>query len=255
MPITICNKRFAISHAGGYRITVITPVFQTGDRGPTPLTRSNHMDKIQTDNLNKIFNFLHQAAKLKTTFRFGAEENSIKESSADHSWRLALMTFIVADELKINIDINKAMRIALIHDIAEALTGDIDTVLIYEGKFNKNKKHKLELTALNKIKNTLPPMTGKQILDLWHEYENSSSREAKFVKALDKIETLTQITEAGYKTYSKPQFIPNYADKAVNNFPDLMPMLKMAKEKLRAEFKKGGLVWKKEYSKNNGIVQ
>jgi len=71
--------------------------------------------------------------------------------------------------------------------------------------------------------------------------------EARFVKALDKIETLTQIAEAGHKIYDAPEFIANYADQAVRNFPLLEGMLKIVKRKLKAEFKKGRILWKKEY--------
>ncbi len=199
------------------------------------------------ENLEKIFDFMHKVEKLKSTLRYNQTTSGRKESSADHSWRLALATFIIADELKLDLDINRAVKIALVHDIAEALTGDIDAILIAEGKVLIEDKNAQEKTAIEELKKTLPGKIGEEIFGLWSEYEEALTKEARFIKALDKIETLTQLAESGYKTYDKPQFIANYADKAVAKFPELLDVLRMVKGKLKVEFEKGGVEWKEEY--------
>jgi putative hydrolase of HD superfamily len=199
-------------------------------------------------NLEKIFDFLHKIENLKSTLRYNKTTSGRKESTAEHTWRLALITFIIADELKLNIDVNKAIKIALVHDLAEALTGDIDAILIAEGKFSKDEKEKQEIEAIMNLQKTLPEVIGKEISDLWHEYNDCKTSEAKFVKALDKIETLTQLAESGYKVYDKPEFIANYANKSVKSFPELSEMLKIVKRKLKAEFDKGNIEWKEEYN-------
>ncbi|MFA6184279.1 MAG: HD domain-containing protein [Parcubacteria group bacterium] len=206
------------------------------------------MTTNNSGNLEKIFNFLHKIENLKSTLRYNKTTSGRKESTAEHSWRLALITFIIADELKLDIDVNKAIKIALVHDLAEALTGDIDAILIAEGKFSKDEKEKQEIGAIIKLQETLPEVIGKEISDLWHEYNNCKTSEAKFVKALDKIETLTQLAESGYKIYDKPEFIANYANKSVKLFPELSEMLKIVKRKLKAEFDKGNIEWKEEYN-------
>lgn len=170
-----------------------------------------------------------------------------KESSADHSWRLALMAFVVAEELKLNIDLKHAVKLALIHDIAEAVTGDIDDTLIAEGKITREEKQKCEIQAIKKLANTLPPKIGKEIYSLWKEFEEGLTKEAKFIRALDKLETLSHLVKTGHKTYGKPGVIPNYADKAVKEFPGLTNVLKIIKRKLKDEFGKGNIPWKKEY--------
>ena len=198
-------------------------------------------------NLEKIFNFLHAIENLKSTLRYSKTTSGRTESSADHSWRLALTTFIIADELKLDLDVNRSIKIALVHDLAEALTGDIDAILIAEGKVSAEDKNKQEIEAIIKLKETLPETIGKQISDLWYEYDKCTTREAKFVKALDKIETLTQFAESGYKIYDQPEFIANYANKSVKQFPELIDVLKILKKKLKLEFDKGNIEWKKEY--------
>ena len=208
--------------------------------------------KSKTENLNKIFNFLHQAGKLKKILRYSAHDKMPKESVADHSWRLAIMAFIIAEELKLKINLIKALKIALVHDIAEAITGDIDYLLIYINKVSDKQKLEQEIKAMKKIKAILPAKEGKEIYKLWREYENGLSPEAKYIKALDKIEALTHIIEAGHKTYSdysNPEIIPIYADRDVVNYQDLKIVLKIIKNKIKSEFAKGKIPWKKEYDK------
>jgi putative hydrolase of HD superfamily len=205
------------------------------------------MDQNNSGDLEKIFDFLHKIENLKSTLRYNKTTSGRKESSAEHSWRLALITFILADELKLNIDVHKSIKIALVHDLAEALTGDIDAILIAEGKFSKEEKDRQEIEAIMNLQKTLPEVIGKEISDLWHEYNDCETKEAKFVKALDKIETLTQLAESGHKIYDKPEFIANYANKSVKSFPELLDMLKIVKRKLKAEFDKGNIEWKDEY--------
>jgi len=133
--------------------------------------------------------------------------------------------------------------------LAEVITGDIDAVLIAEGKASKQEKQKLELEAMAEIKAVLPQEIGEEIYGLWEEYNDAVTKEAKCVKAVDKLETLTQLVDAGYKTYDRPQFIANYADKAIEHFPELKEALIIIKRKLKEEFAKGGIPWQGGYNK------
>jgi putative hydrolase of HD superfamily len=207
------------------------------------------MEDNNQENLERIFDFLHRAGKLKSSFRYSEIKNGMqrKESSADHSWRLTLMVFVITSKLKLNIDTEKALKMALVHDLAEAITGDIDYILIAEGKISKEEKQKAEIEAIKKLRNSLGSETGEEVYNLWNEFGECSTKEAKFVNALDKMETLTHLVETGYKTYDKPEFIANYADKAVKNFPELTGMLKIIKQDLKEEFRKGNIPWKEEY--------
>ena len=200
-------------------------------------------------NLKQILKFLHKIGKLKETYRFGESKTLKGDSSADHSWRLALMTFIIADELKLKIDISRAMEIALVHDLAEAITGDIDARLIAQGKITKEKKYQQEKKAMERIKKSLPIKAGKKIYELWQDYEKGGSKEAKFIKALDKIETLTHFI--GIKARNKidmPELLITYGNKEVKNFPQLENMFKLVKKEIKKDFKRNNIPWKKEYN-------
>lgn len=100
---------------------------------------------------------------------------------------------------------------------------------------------------MEKIREISSKDRGDDIYNLWMEYENCRTKEAKFIKALDKLETLTYLIEKGHKHYDLPSMIATYADKAVKNFPELKGMLKMIKSKLKDEYTKGNILWKEEY--------
>jgi putative hydrolases of HD superfamily len=202
------------------------------------------------ENLEKIFDFMNVVCNLKSAKRYGNYDIDA-DSSADHSWRLALMSLMFSDELKLDIDKFKAMKIAIIHDLPEAITGDIPYMEILNGNVTKEEKHNNEIKAMDAIKNLLPENMGEEIIGLWEEYEYSKTREALFIKALDKIETISHVIEKG-RDYTDLDLIATYPDKYVNlnNFPELIPVLKELKRRLKKEFFKRGLVWKKEYDIN-----
>lgn len=207
----------------------------------------------KNDNLKSILLFLNKAGNLKKTYRYSETKDKKGDSSADHSWRLALMAFIVAGELKLKLNLLKAIKIALVHDLAEAITGDIDYMLIKKGSVTKESKKKNERKAINKLTANLPPKIGKEIFGLWNEYEKTKTKEAKFIKALDKLETFTQTLELGYKQYNYPEYIANYADKDVMKFPELLDILFLLKTSLKKEFKKGRIPWEKKYEKLESV--
>jgi len=197
------------------------------------------------ENLEKIFDFLHVVCDLKNAKRYGNYDIDA-DSSADHSWRLALMSFVISDELKLDIDKFKAMKIAIVHDLPEAITGDTPYMEILNGNVSKEEKQKNEILAMKKMTELLPEKIGEEIIGLWEEYEYSKTKEGLFIKALDKIETIAHVVEKG-REYTDLDLIATYPDKHVKNFPELLPVLKELKKRLRKEFEKRGLVWKSEY--------
>eukprot|EP01116_Phalansterium_solitarium_P025468 TRINITY_DN9761_c0_g1_i2.p2 TRINITY_DN9761_c0_g1~~TRINITY_DN9761_c0_g1_i2.p2 ORF type:complete len:127 (-),score=32.50 TRINITY_DN9761_c0_g1_i2:110-490(-) len=83
------------------------------------------------------------------------------------------------------------MKIALVHDMAEALCGDITP---FQG-VSKEEKHRLEEAAMAKIRDTVGNSIGAEIYELWCEYESISSREAQLVKDFDKFEMIVSASE------------------------------------------------------------
>ncbi len=89
------------------------------------------------------------------------------------------------------IDIGKLLKLCVIHDLGEAMNGDIPAV-DQTDDVNKSAEERKDLMELAR---PLSPELQKKILGLWDEYENAESREAKLAKALDKLETLLQHTQ------------------------------------------------------------
>ena len=181
------------------------------------------MAKNNLVNSKKVIEFLRQAGKMKNTLRFSQAKNMPKDTPAAHSWRTALMVLTLGNGLKI--DIAKALEIAILHDIVEAITGNIDYVLIAQGKVSPAKKRLSEARAIRKLKNSLPPDIGKKIYNQWNAYENKTTKEAKFVHALNRLESLFHLIEVGYRYYDEPELIPNCVDKAIKDFPQLKDVL------------------------------
>ncbi len=113
------------------------------------------------------------------------------ESIADHSYRVALITLFLADELKakgVEIDVERALKIALLHDLAEARVTDIPlTAQHYLDKGKAEKKALMELL--------LASPSPREYFKLWREYEEGLSLEGRLVKFADKLEMLIQAYE------------------------------------------------------------
>ncbi len=203
------------------------------------------------NNLEKIFDFLKIAGNLKNTYRYGDVEVLNNESTADHSWRLSLLAMIFIKELGLEINVERALKLAIIHDLPESVTGDITADKTMVDKKLKAEKQEEEIKVMDDFRKLLPEIEGNEIYELWHDYEFSKTEEAKFIKALDKIEAYINWIEAGYKHMVKcdgPHLIAIYPDEAVKNFQPLLPILKILKEKMRKEFEMAGIEWREEYN-------
>jgi putative hydrolase of HD superfamily len=110
------------------------------------------------------------------------------ESVADHSFRVALMAMVYCDAR--GLDAEKAMRMALLHDLPEALVGDS-----IPGERAPKEKRRLESAAMRSLLKDLPPQVAKEYRAVWKEFEEASSQEAKLVRDLDKVEMAIQARE------------------------------------------------------------
>lgn len=148
-------------------------------------------DFEQFKDFDKIFNFFQIAQKLKETRRYKTiKKDAIKESVAEHSFRLIFFVWITKEILDIDINLQKALEIAIFHDIIESIAWDTDFQLIWSWKVSKEEKNNKEISAMKKLREVLPIEIWNQIYDLWDEYEKFETKEAKLVKALDKLEAI-----------------------------------------------------------------
>jgi putative hydrolase of HD superfamily len=195
-----------------------------------------------------FIDFYQMLNNLKYVYRFSESKHMKQESTAAHSWRLSVMAATVAKQLNLSLDCNHAVKIALMHDIAEAVTGDMDYRLFAGNETSKLQKKQREDAAMQKLIEKLPLESQKEILLLWEEYSEATTAEARYIKALDKIEAILQLIESGHMNMTSPEIIAVCADVHIRKIPELEPLLHIVKLKLKQEFEKGHIEWKQEYN-------
>jgi putative hydrolase of HD superfamily len=137
--------------------------------------------------LTGILAFVQAAAALKDTLRTGRTASGRRESTADHSWRLCLLVMLFADELT-DVDLARLLQLCLVHDLAEAVTGDVPA----PSQSPDSDRKQRELEALRELSTPLPKDLRNRIETLFAEYEAGSTLEALLAKGFDKIETMLQ---------------------------------------------------------------
>ena len=142
----------------------------------------------------ELLEILSVAEKLKCNTRHCYTSSGRHESVAEHSWRIALMAMLIAPEFP-EADMNKVIRMCLIHDLGEAFTGDIPTFWKTEADTEK------EDAVFDRWVQTLPQETGEEFSALLTEMNALETVEAKIYKALDKMEAVIQHNESDIATW------------------------------------------------------
>ena len=164
----------------------------------------------------ELLAFLRLAARLKGTPRHCRTTAGTEESVAAHAWRLALLAWLLQDEQP-DVDMRRVMELALVHDLGEAATGDIPSFL-------KTPDHeRTERDALSGIAALLPAPRGTALQALFDEWEEQQTREARFCRALDKLEAVISHNESDLSTWIPLEYELNltYAEAEAAEFPCL----------------------------------
>ena len=166
--------------------------------------------------MKELLNFLIEVGKLKRMKRKGWQLRGVKdlETIAAHTFRMTLMAWLLCSEKRL--DLNKILKMSLIHDLCEVFAGDTtpyDEILPknrkewkktlnkwprlskLEKEKNFLKKYKKENEALKKLISKLPLTLKEEIKNLWNDYEKGLTREGRFVRQLDRVENLLQALE------------------------------------------------------------
>ncbi|MFT4145569.1 MAG: HD domain-containing protein [Mobilitalea sp.] len=137
--------------------------------------------------IKQYVTFIEEAEKLKSVVRTAWTSSGRRESTAEHSWRLALFAGVLLDK-NTEIDLAKLLLMCLIHDIGEIYEGDISAAL----RPDKEDKYQIEYEAAKEVFSLLPEEQADRMMKIWLEYNENMTPEAKLVKALDKAETIIQ---------------------------------------------------------------
>ena len=146
--------------------------------------------------------FLNAIEKLKCNTRHSWNSNGRQESVAEHSWRLAVMAMLCRDEYP-DVDLDKVIKMCLIHDFGEAITGDIPAF------FKTEADEEEEENAVSSLLGLLPNDTAKEFQMLFYEMNEMKTTEAKLYKALDNLEALVAHNEADISTWLPREYEDN----------------------------------------------
>jgi len=188
------------------------------------------LEKMTDLSLQNLIKFLEIIGTLKRTPRAGWVEVGVyqPESVADHTFRTAFLCMLYADMEAL--DPSKLLRMALIHDLPEAIIGDLTP-----SQKTAETKEKEE-NAISQILSLLPKRQRENYLAVWDEYQEGKTREAKAVRQLEKIEMALQAKEYekfGSASQSLERFIKSAEEATI--WPGLRRLLSLVSEEGKNE--------------------
>ena len=173
---------------------------------------------------DEILSFLQEALRLKRMVRSGWIYSGVSkadtESVADHSYMITLLTLILAIKEKEkgnDINIEKTLVMAILHDLPESVSQDLDRrIRKYSPKKYDEFKTDLDTEAIKHLFNKLPGKTSDYLLEIFQEFHAKKSLEARIVMEADRLETILQMNDyiqRGYPRELFSEFIKNFSEE------------------------------------------
>lgn len=182
-----------------------------------------------SSDVKSLFSFFRLCGELKHLKRTGWVANAVQnpETVAGHMYRMAMMCFLFkstpsnappppSGQLTAcsgHVDREKCLRMALVHDLAESIVGDITP---HQG-VSKSEKYRMEMEAMEHIRTLVPKEVGCELYDLWKEYEENKTTEAILVKDLDAFDMVFQAHEYE-KSQNRPLELQEFFDSTKDRF-------------------------------------
>ncbi len=187
-----------------------------------------------------IVDVLGLAENLKTEMRHSWLSNGRRESVAEHTWMMSVAAVLMAPHLQHPVDLGQTLKLIALHDIAEAINGDIP---YFEESARKNTKLADETEAMETMRGMLPAASGKLLLELWREYEDCETEEAKFARALDKLEVQHQHNLADLQTWTEQELGLVYTkmDRECAHDTALMTLLAVIRSRAEKKMRQAGI--------------
>jgi putative hydrolases of HD superfamily len=156
-----------------------------------------------SDRLEAQFAFLNEADRLKSVLRATTlVDGSRPENSGEHSWHLALYALVLADQAEPGVDINRVIRMLLIHDLVEIDVGDVPIHSANGLAHASEATMAAETKAADRIFGLLPPDLATPLRALWEEFEAAETPDARFAKSLDRVQPVMANLMSGGGTWT-----------------------------------------------------
>lgn len=182
----------------------------------------------------QLLDFMGVLEKLKCNTRHCYTSSGRKESVAEHSWRAAVMAYLMKDEFP-KMDISRVMLMCLVHDFGEALTGDIPC-------FDKTRAdEKVEDGAVERMLSMLPAHYESELKELFAEMEARKTEEAKLFQALDRLEAVAAHNESDLSTWIPLEYELNlsYGEENCTFSPYLLELRREMRRRSEQKIEKG----------------
>lgn len=186
---------------------------------------------------NDLLRFLETLSALKDTPRHCKTPAGNPETVAAHSWRIAVMALLLTNEMP-DVDMGKVIRMCLIHDFGEAITGDIPS-------FRKTKQDESnEDRLLRQFVATLPAPEADMLNALYDEMDAQQTQEARLYKLLDKLEAVISHNESDIRTWIPLEYELNrtYAVELSRQFPFTEALRAQMLAETEAKIQAGGML-------------
>lgn len=200
----------------------------------------NRMGPIDADAVHRILDVMRLAERLKTELRHSWTSSGRHESVAEHSWQMALLAVLAMPHLEVSVDVARALKMVIVHDLVEAEAGDVPFFDTGEAKRTKAAR---EAAAMETIRGLAGPATGGELADLWEDFERRESPEARFASALDHLEVQIQHNAADLGTWEPVEYGLVYTkmDAACAVDPFLAALCEAVKDDAEAKMAAGGV--------------
>lgn len=138
------------------------------------------------NSIEETLNFIVEIEKLKNVYRKTKPVGLDRyENSAEHSWHVCLSALMLKDHANETVNIDKVIKMLLIHDLGEIYAGD---TIVYSSETKAVKDEEVE--GIKRILNLLPDNKGDDYFKLWREFKDGQTPEAAYAKAIDRIPPL-----------------------------------------------------------------
>ncbi|MBQ3007402.1 MAG: HD domain-containing protein [Clostridia bacterium] len=142
---------------------------------------------MKDEKLQKQIKFAIVIDEMKNIFRRNLIiDGTRRENDAEHSWNLAMLAMLFEEYSTEKVDLERVLKIALVHDLIEVYAGD---TFAYDVKGNEDKLER-EIESANRLFGILDPVQGAEIRALWDEFEAKETAESKYANAIDRIQPL-----------------------------------------------------------------
>ncbi len=190
-----------------------------------------------------ILKVLTLAERLKFELRHSYTSSGRQESVAEHTWRMSLMAVLIEPLLKHPVDTARLLKMIILHDLVEAEASDISALDVLRDPTIKLQKMEKEKQAIENLRSTLAATNGDEIYDLFYEFEEKETYEAKVANALDKLEVQLQHNHADFSTWEEIEYDMSFMmDKHVLFDETLFELKKQIEDAAEQKMKAGGII-------------